>query len=72
MVSLSFNRARKEKDNAEWKLADSGEFPNVKNNPLRQIKTFLPVKARYIKLRALRNTDGNDETGYAEVDIITQ
>jgi alpha-L-fucosidase len=59
-------------DNAEWKLADSSEFPNVKNNPLWQIKSFLPVKARYIKLRSLRNTDGNDETGYAEVDVITQ
>jgi len=59
-------------DNAEWKLADSGEFPNVKNNPLWQTKNFSPVKARYIRLRSLRNTDGNDETGYAEVDVITQ
>lgn len=58
-------------DNAEWKLADAGEFSNIKNNPLWQSKSFSPVKARYIKLRALRNTEGNDEIGYAEVDIIT-
>lgn len=59
-------------DNVEWKLVDEGEFSNIKNNPLWQSKNFSPVKARYIKLRALRNTDGNDETGYAELDVITQ
>lgn len=58
-------------DNIEWKLVSEGEFSNIKNNPLWQVKRFVPVKARYIKLRALRNTEGNDETGYAEVDIIT-
>jgi alpha-L-fucosidase len=58
-------------DNAEWKLADAGEFPNIKNNPLWQSKKFSPVKARYIKLRALRNINGNDEIGYAELDVIT-
>jgi len=59
-------------DNADWKLIDSGEFSNVKNNPLWQIKNFSPVKARFIKLRALRSTGNNNETGYAEVDVITK
>jgi alpha-L-fucosidase len=59
-------------DNSEWKLVSEGEFSNIKNNPLRQTKNFSPAKARYIKLRALRNTDGNDEIGYAEVDVVTQ
>jgi alpha-L-fucosidase len=59
-------------DNAEWKLVDSGEFSNTKNNPLWQSKLFSPAKARYIKLRALRNTDGNNEVGYAELDVITK
>jgi alpha-L-fucosidase len=58
-------------DNAEWKLADAGEFSNIKNNPLWRAKRFSPVKARYIKFRGLRNIDGNDEIGYAEVDVIT-
>jgi alpha-L-fucosidase len=58
-------------DNKEWKLVDEGEFPNIKNNPLMQIKNFAAVKARYIKLKALKNTEGNDNTGYAEVDVIT-
>jgi alpha-L-fucosidase len=58
-------------DNVEWKLIDAGEFSNIKNNPLWQAKKFPPVRARYIKLRALRNTAGNNEVGYAEVDVIT-
>ncbi len=58
-------------DNKEWQLADEGEFSNIKNNPLWQTKNFAPVKARYIKLRALKNTEGNNNIGYAEVDIIT-
>jgi alpha-L-fucosidase len=59
-------------DNIEWKLADAGEFSNIKNNPLWQTKNFAPVKARYIKLRALRNTEDNDNIGYAEIDVVTK
>jgi len=58
-------------DNKEWKIADEGEFPNIKNNPLWQVKEFKPVKARYIRLRALRNTQQNDAAGYAELNVIT-
>jgi len=59
-------------DNIEWKLVSEGEFSNIKNNPLMQIKTFAPKMARYIKLRALKNTFGDDVAGYAEVDVITK
>lgn len=58
-------------DNKEWKLVDQGEFSNIKNNPLWQTKLFTAEKARYIKLRALKNTENNDNAGYAEVDVIT-
>jgi len=58
-------------DSKEWKIADEGEFSNIKNNPLWQVKEFKPVKARYIRLRALRNTQHNDAVGYAELDVIT-
>jgi alpha-L-fucosidase len=58
-------------DNVEWKLVSQGEFSNIKNNPLWQTKRFAPEKARYIKLRALSNTEGNNNLGYAEVDVIT-
>ena len=59
------------KDNLEWKLADKGEFSNIKNNPVWQIKKFSVEKVRYIKLRALSNTESNDNIGYAEVNVIT-
>jgi alpha-L-fucosidase len=52
-------------------LVDEGEFANIKNNPSWQTKKFAPEKGRYIKLRTLKNTEGSDETGYAEVDLIT-
>jgi alpha-L-fucosidase len=58
-------------DNKEWKMVDQGEFSNIKNNPLRQVKRFTSEKARYIKFKALKNAEGNDNIGYAEVDIIT-
>ena len=58
-------------DNEDWKLVDQGEFSNIKNNPLLQVKNFSSTVARYIKLRALKNTSGDDVAGYAEVDVIT-
>lgn len=59
-------------DGNSWKLADAGEFSNIKNNPLLQTKTFQAVQARFVKLRALSNTDGNNVAGYAEFGIITE
>ena len=58
-------------DNKNWKLVSEGEFSNIKNNPLWQTKKFETVEARYINLRALKNTENNDNLGYAEVDVIT-
>lgn len=58
-------------DKEQWQLVSEGEFSNVKNNPLWQIKNFQPLKARYIKLRALKNTANNNAAGYAEMDILT-
>jgi len=49
-----------------------GEFSNIKNNPLWQTKNFEAVPARYIKLRALKNTENNTRIGYAEIDVITE
>jgi len=58
-------------DNKEWKLVSEGEFSNIKNNPLWQIKQFASEKARFIKIIALKNTSGDDVAGYAEVDVMT-
>ncbi len=57
---------------ANWKLVSQGEFPNIKNNPLWQMVKFARQKARYIRLRAVKNTENSNEEGYAEIDIITE
>lgn len=59
-------------DNVTWNLVDQGEFSNIKNNPLIQIRNFTPAAARYIKLQTLKNTSGDNVAGYAEVDVITE
>ena len=59
-------------DNKDWQLVDEGEFSNIKNNPLWQTKNFSAVKARYIKFRAVQNTENNNAAGYAEIDILTE
>ena len=58
-------------DNQEWKLVNEGEFANIKNNPFWQTKTFTPIKGRYIKLKALQNTQ-TTASGYAEIDVLTE
>jgi alpha-L-fucosidase len=59
-------------DNQKWKMVSDGEFSNIKNNPLWQTKTFSVEKARFVKFRALKNAEDNNNIGYAEVDIITE
>ena len=58
-------------DNKAWREVNQGEFSNIANSPTLQVKTFPPVMARYIKLRALKTTWGDDIAGYAEMDVIT-
>lgn len=59
-------------DQKNWKAVSEGEFSNIKNNPLWQVKRFDAVKTRYVKLRALRNTENSNNIGYAEFDLITK
>jgi alpha-L-fucosidase len=59
-------------DNKTWKLVNKGEFPNIKNNPVWQIKTFTREDARYLKLRSISLVNQYDTTGYAEIDVITE
>jgi alpha-L-fucosidase len=59
-------------DGSTWKLMSEGEFSNIKNNPTWQIKSFEQTKARFIKLKALKNIKENSNSGYAEIDILTK
>ncbi len=59
-------------DDIHWKLVSEGGFSNIKNNPLWQTKKFATEDARYVKLKALKSTDDNNNAGYAEVDVVTE
>nr|WP_319999536.1 alpha-L-fucosidase [uncultured Draconibacterium sp.] len=60
-------------DGKNWKQPVSeGEFSNIRNSPVWQINSFVPVKARYIKFTALSSAEENGKVGIAEFDIITQ
>ncbi|MEC3907205.1 alpha-L-fucosidase [Tamlana sp. 2201CG12-4] len=59
-------------DGKKWQTVSSGEFSNIKNSPIWQIKNFAPVKTRFVKLRALSNTSSDSVAGYAEFGIITE
>ena len=55
-----------------WKLANEGEFSNIKNNPFWQVKNFESTTARYIKFTAMKNANEKSAAGYSEFDIITK
>jgi alpha-L-fucosidase len=59
-------------DGQEWRLAEGGEFANIKNNPLWQVKSFKPLKGRYIKLQALGNKQNDSKVTFTEIDMITK
>lgn len=48
----------------------SGEFSNIKNNPIEQVISFKPVKARYVKLVAKRLVDADGQAGIANFAVL--
>jgi alpha-L-fucosidase len=45
-----------------WKRIAQGEFSNIQNSPVEQIVRFERVSARFVRLKALRTTDGKQAT----------
>ncbi|HLP07629.1 MAG TPA: discoidin domain-containing protein, partial [Opitutaceae bacterium] len=58
-------------DGTNWTAVETAEFANIKNNPVWQIRRFAPMEARFVKLTALANAEGDQRVGYAEVDVIS-
>jgi alpha-L-fucosidase len=59
-------------DGKSWGDAvSSGEFSNIKNSPVLQVKEFDPVKARYIRFVAEREINDGDFVSIAELGVIT-
>jgi alpha-L-fucosidase len=59
-------------DGKSWgKPISSGEFSNIKNNPVLQTKKFTRIKARYIKLKALAEIHNKNFASIAEIGVLT-
>lgn len=57
-------------DGKNWKIWNSGEFSNIRNNPIKQSVRFEPIEARYIKLKSLQTTD-NQLASFSELGVLT-
>jgi alpha-L-fucosidase len=57
-------------DGKNWKTLARGEFSNIQNNPIEQTVRFPEARAKYIRLKSLKTTDGNPAS-FAEVGVIT-
>ena len=51
------------------RLVKSGEFSNIRNNPVMQSVYFTPVKARYLVLKATRMVVPGEAMGFAEIAV---
>lgn len=57
-------------DNIKWTIQSQGEFSNIKNNPIEQVKTFAETKARYLRFAA-KSTEGKGQTfSISEINVI--
>jgi len=57
-------------DGKNWVKQSEGEFSNIKNNPIEQIKTFDPVKTRYLRFVAKSGVDKAQTISIGELNIV--
>ena len=57
-------------DGKTWSGLTSGEFSNIKNNPIEQVIRFAPSQVRFVRLKSFQTTDGQAAV-FAEVGVIT-
>jgi alpha-L-fucosidase len=58
-------------DGKNWKRVTQGEFSNIQNSPIEQVIRLDSQLTRYIKLKALKTTDGNRAT-VGEFGVLTR
>jgi alpha-L-fucosidase len=58
-------------DGKSWKTVSRGEFSNIQNSPIEQSIRFQAVQAKFIKIKALKTTDGERAT-FGEIGILTR
>jgi alpha-L-fucosidase len=57
-------------DNIKWTIQSQGEFSNIKNNPIEQVKTFSETKAKYIRFVAKSNEEKGQTFSIGEINVI--
>ena len=57
-------------DNVKWKIQSQGEFSNIKNNPIEQVKTFSETKAKYIRFVAKSTEEKGQTFSIGEINVI--
>ncbi|MBF4472941.1 alpha-L-fucosidase [Flavobacterium sp. HJJ] len=59
-------------DNVKWIKQSQGEFSNIKNNPIEQVKTFSKVTARYLRFVALAAVGKGQVVSIGEINVIEE
>lgn len=62
-------RASTDAPSAGHTVIASGEFSNIKHNPILQSVYFTPLKARYVVLKATKMVNEGEPMGFAEIGI---
>jgi alpha-L-fucosidase len=57
-------------DNVKWTLQSEGEFSNIKNNPIEQVKTFAETKARYLRFVAKSAEGKGQSVSISEINVV--
>ena len=57
-------------DTKNWKKQSQGEFSNIKNNPIEQVKSFDSVKARYLRFVALSAIGNGQTVSINEINVL--
>ncbi|MFV5698509.1 alpha-L-fucosidase [Flavobacterium sp. ZT3R17] len=54
----------------KWTKQSQGEFSNIKNNPIEQLKIFAEVKARYLRFVAKSAVEKGQTVSIGEINVI--
>ena len=57
-------------DGIKWVKQSEGEFSNIKNNPIEQVKTFGNVEAKFLRFVAKSGIGKAQTVSIAEIDIV--
>nr|WP_314898078.1 alpha-L-fucosidase [uncultured Flavobacterium sp.] len=58
------------RDAIKWTKQSQGEFSNIKNNPIEQLKIFTEVKARYLRFVAKSAVEKGQTVSIGEINVI--